>query len=58
MNKKPTNTNEELDRLEARMVSIEQKCDLILSQLSGLRVREGIDELINRLHETAKSMRN
>ena len=57
------NKNEELDynvlnTIAAKLAVIEQKCDIILSQLSGLRTNERLDELINRLHDTAKSMRN
>ena len=38
----------EIYRISARLAAVEQKCDLILSQLSGLRVRDGLDELIDR----------
>jgi hypothetical protein len=47
----------EIYRISARLAAVEQKCDLILSQLSGLRVRDGLDELIDRLHRQARTMR-
>ena len=47
----------ELHRIAARLAVVEQKCDLILSQLSTLRACDGIDGLIERLHRQARSMR-
>ena len=47
----------ELHRIAARMAVVEQKCDLILAQLSTLRAREGIDGLIERMHRQARAMR-
>lgn len=49
--------NKECRRLVARVSAIEQKCDLILSQLKSLRVCNDIDELIDRLHRQARAMR-
>ncbi len=49
--------NKECRRLVARVSAIEQKCDLILSQLKSLRVSNDIDELIDRLHRQARAMR-
>lgn len=54
----PTNKNNELDRIAAKLAVIEQKCDLILAQLSNLKTNERLDELISRMSETAKAMRN
>jgi hypothetical protein len=48
----------ELYRISARLAIIEQKCDLILSQLSALKARDGLDALIDRLHRQARSMRH
>ena len=48
----------ELHRISARLAVIDHKCDLILSQLSALRAREGLDALIDRLHRQARAMRN
>lgn len=47
----------ELCRLSARMAAIEQKCDLILSELSAMRAHDGLDEMIDRLHRQARAMR-
>ena len=48
----------ELHRISARLAVIDQKCDLILSQLSALRARAGLDALIDRLHRQARAMRH
>lgn len=48
----------ELHRISARLAVVDQKCDLILSQLSALRAREGLDALIDRLHRQARAMRH
>ncbi len=48
----------ELYRISARLAIIEQKCDLILSQLSALKARDGLDALIDRLHRQARAMRH
>lgn len=53
----PTNQNDELCRISAKLAVIEQKCDLILAQLSSLKTNERLDELINRLQSSARSMR-
>lgn len=50
--------SKELHRISARLAVIDQKCDLILSQLSALRAREGLDALIDRLHRQARAMRH
>ncbi len=47
----------ELRRLAVRVAVIEQKCDLILAQLSTLRTCNGLDELIDRMHRQARAMR-
>ena len=48
----------ELHRISVRVAVIEQKCDLILAQLSTMNARNGLDELIDRLHRQARAMRN
>ncbi|MBR4828859.1 MAG: hypothetical protein IKZ92_03570 [Muribaculaceae bacterium] len=47
----------ELRRLAVRVAVIEQKCDLILAQISTLRACNGLDELIDRMHRQARAMR-
>lgn len=54
---KPTNQEDELYRISAKLAVIDQKCDLILSQLASLKTSERLDELINRLQGCARSMR-
>lgn len=51
------NESKELHRIAVRVAVIEQKCDLILAQLSTLRTKGSIDDLIDRLHWQARSMR-
>ncbi|MBQ7205014.1 MAG: hypothetical protein IJS04_04135 [Muribaculaceae bacterium] len=48
----------ELRRLSVRLAVIEQKCDLILAQLSTMNARNGLDEMIDRLHRQARAMRD
>lgn len=48
----------ELHRIAVRVAVIEQKCDIILSQLSTLRTKADIDELIDRMHRQARAMRD
>lgn len=50
--------NYELRRIAARVAAIEQKCDIIIAQLSVIRAKGNIDELIDRMHRCARSMRN
>lgn len=53
----PTNKNNELDRIAAKLAAIDQKCDMILAHLSSLKTNERLDELIDRLQNSVKSMR-
>lgn len=48
----------DIRRLSVRLAVIEQKCDTIMAQLSSLRIRNDIDELIDRMHQHARSMRD
>lgn len=47
----------ELHRITSRLAKIDQKCDLILAQLSTLSTRDGLDSIIDRLHRQAKALR-
>lgn len=52
------NEMKEFRRLSVRLAVIEQKCDLILAQLSTMNARNGLDEMIDRLHRQARAMRD
>lgn len=47
----------DLERIDAKLASINSKLDCILSELSNLKTNERLDELINRLQSCARSMR-
>ncbi len=47
----------DLERIDAKLSSINSKLDCILSELSGLKLRMDLDELINRLQSSVRSMR-
>lgn len=47
----------DLERIDAKLSSINSKLDCILSELSGLKLRMNLDEQIDSLHNLARSMR-
>lgn len=47
----------DLERIDAKLSSINSKLDCILSELSGLKLRMDLDEQIDSLHNLARSMR-
>ena len=52
------NIKRDIRRLSVRLAVIEQKCDVIMSQLSSIKIGNDIDELIDRMHHQARSMRD
>lgn len=52
------NIKRDIRRLSVRMAVIEQKCDLIMAQLSSMKIVHDLDELIERMHRHARSMRD
>ena len=52
------NIKRDIRRLSVRLAVIEQKCDFIMSQLSSIKIGNDIDELIDRMHRHARSMRD
>lgn len=56
-----TNRNNHCRRKPSRLDRIERKCDFIIAELSALgkvsHVNHPIDELIDRMHESARRMR-
>ena len=52
------NLTRDIRRLSVRMAVIEQKCDLIMAQLSSMKIGHDLDELIERMHRHARSMRD
>ena len=47
----------DLERIDAKLASINSKLDCILSELSGLKLRMDLDEQIDSLYNLARSMR-
>ena len=47
----------DLERIDAKLSSINSKLDCILSELSGLKLRMNLDEQIDSLYNLARSMR-
>lgn len=52
------NIKRDIRRLSVRMAVIEQKCDLIMAQLSSMKIVHDLDELIDKIHRNARSMRD
>lgn len=52
------NIKRDIRRLSVRLAVIEQKCDMIMAQLSSMRIGNDIDELIDRMHDYARSQRD
>lgn len=62
---RPVNNNDmkyrikrDIRRLSVRLAVIEQKCDHIMAQLSSMKIGHDLDELIERMHRHARSMRD